>query len=60
MEIVESCESIYRLNNYLRSRKDDVKAGVPGKFLHAVIGQDISGKPSCQLLYPLVMASYDA
>lgn len=60
MEIVESCESIYRLNNYLRGRKDDVKAGVPGKFLHAVIGQDISGKPSCQLLYPLVMASYDA
>lgn len=60
MEIVESCESINRLNNYLRDRKDDVKAGVPGKFLHAVIGQDISSKPSCQLLYPLVMASYDA
>ncbi|XP_075667778.1 uncharacterized protein LOC142637381 [Castanea sativa] len=42
MEIVESCESINRLNNYLRDRKDDVKAGVPAKFLHAVIGQDIS------------------
>ncbi|GMY38220.1 exopolyphosphatase PRUNE1-like [Fagus crenata] len=42
VEIVESCESINRLNMYLRARKDDVKAGVPGKFLHAVIGQDIS------------------
>ena len=44
VEIVESCESINRLNMYLKARKDDVKAGVPGKFLHAVIGQDISGK----------------
>nr|POF14463.1 protein prune like [Quercus suber] len=39
MEIVESCESINRLNNYLRDRKE---ASVSGKFLHAVIGQDIS------------------
>ena len=38
VEIVESCESINRLNMYLKARKDDVKAGVPGKFLHAVIG----------------------
>lgn len=43
MEIVESCESIYRLNSYLKARKDEVSAGVPGRFLHAVIGQDVCG-----------------
>lgn len=43
VEIVESCESINRLNLYLMARKDDVSAGVPGKFLHAVLGQDVSG-----------------
>jgi hypothetical protein len=32
-----------KLNLYLKARKDDVSAGVPGKFLHAVIGQDVSG-----------------
>ncbi|RDX84506.1 Exopolyphosphatase PRUNE1, partial [Mucuna pruriens] len=40
MEIVESCESIDKLNAYLKARKDDVNAGVPGKFLHAVMGSD--------------------
>nr|KYP68784.1 Protein prune isogeny [Cajanus cajan] len=40
MEIVESCESIGKLNAYLKARKDDVNAGVPGKFLHAVMGSD--------------------
>ncbi|TKY68042.1 prune-like isoform X2 [Spatholobus suberectus] len=40
MEIVESCESIDKLNAYLTARKDDVNAGVPGKFLHAVMGSD--------------------
>lgn len=43
VEIVESCESIMRLNLYLKARRDDVNAGVPGRFLHAVIGQDVSG-----------------
>lgn len=42
MEIVESCESINWLNTYLKARRDDINAGVPGKFLHAVMGQDIS------------------
>ncbi|KAJ6417463.1 hypothetical protein OIU84_003227 [Salix udensis] len=37
-EILESCESTVRLNLYLKARKDDVSAGVPGKFLHAVSG----------------------
>lgn len=31
-----------RLNLYLKARKNDVSGGVPGKFLHAVIGQDVS------------------
>ncbi|XP_041024411.1 exopolyphosphatase PRUNE1-like [Juglans microcarpa x Juglans regia] len=42
MEIVESCESVNLLNIYLKARRDDVNAGVPGKFLHAVMGQDLS------------------
>ncbi|KAI9099562.1 hypothetical protein K1719_024567 [Acacia pycnantha] len=40
LEIVESCESIIKLNAYLRERKDDVNAGIPGRFLHAVMGID--------------------
>lgn len=43
MEIVESCESIIKLNSYLKARKDEVSAGVPGKFLHAILGQDVCG-----------------
>ncbi|XP_051129054.1 uncharacterized protein LOC127249973 [Andrographis paniculata] len=42
MEVVETCESVLKLNTYLKSRKDDVNAGVPGKLLHAVIGPDVS------------------
>ncbi|QCD89034.1 exopolyphosphatase [Vigna unguiculata] len=40
MEIVESCQTIEKLNEYLKARKDDVNAGVPGKFLRAVMGSD--------------------
>lgn len=46
MEIMELCESVNRLNLYLKARRDDVSAGVPGKFLHAVMGQDVCGN-SC-------------
>jgi exopolyphosphatase len=56
MEIVESCESINWLNAYLKARRDDINAGVPGKFLHAVMGQDISGKP---VLSTLIFPCYD-
>ncbi|CAL1402627.1 unnamed protein product [Linum trigynum] len=42
-QVVESCESIKRVNQYLKFRKDDVRGGVPGKFLQAVIGQDMPG-----------------
>ncbi|OMO82719.1 hypothetical protein COLO4_22875 [Corchorus olitorius] len=41
MEIVESCESINSLNLFLKSRREEVDAGVPGRFLHTVIGQDV-------------------
>ncbi|CAK9321326.1 unnamed protein product [Citrullus colocynthis] len=42
MEVSESCESIEQLNDYLKSKRDDVNAGVPGRFLHVVIGKDVS------------------
>lgn len=47
MEVVESCESINLLNSYLKMRRDDVNAGAPGKFLHAVLAQDVSGNALC-------------
>lgn len=40
MEIVESCQTIEKLNAYLKAKKDDVNAGVPGKFLRVVMGSD--------------------
>lgn len=45
MEILESCEGIDWLNQYLKARKDDVSSGVPGKFLHVVLGHNVSGNP---------------
>ncbi|KAJ4830283.1 hypothetical protein Tsubulata_003615, partial [Turnera subulata] len=42
VEIVESSEISRRLNFYLKARRDDVSAGVPGRFLHAVIAPDVS------------------
>ncbi|XP_039114115.1 exopolyphosphatase PRUNE1-like isoform X1 [Dioscorea cayenensis subsp. rotundata] len=34
------CSSVAMLNEYLRARKDDITAGVPGMLLFAVIGQE--------------------
>lgn len=51
MELVESCKGIQLLNMYLKACKDDVNAGVPGKFLHAVLGQDASGNTNSQTFY---------
>ncbi|XP_052197611.1 uncharacterized protein LOC127804707 isoform X2 [Diospyros lotus] len=53
IEIVETCESISRLNLYLKERRDDVNAGVPGKFLHAVMGQDLTdiGSVASTIMY---------
>ncbi|KAL7131212.1 hypothetical protein ABFS83_13G183500 [Erythranthe nasuta] len=53
MEVIESCESVYKLNKYLKARRDDVNAGVPGKFLHAVMGPDISdvGSVASTIMY---------
>ncbi|KAL0305377.1 UNVERIFIED_CONTAM: hypothetical protein Sradi_5955000 [Sesamum radiatum] len=42
MEVVESCGSINKLNVYLKARRADVNAGVPGRFLRAVIGPDVA------------------
>ncbi|XP_059667486.1 uncharacterized protein LOC132312925 isoform X2 [Cornus florida] len=42
LEIVEVCKFTNRLNFYLKARREDVNAGVPGRFLHAVIGQDVA------------------
>ncbi|XP_022721259.1 exopolyphosphatase PRUNE1-like isoform X2 [Durio zibethinus] len=53
MEIVESCESINSLNLFLKSKRDEVDAGVPGRFLHTVFGQDISdvGSVASTIMY---------
>ncbi|XAR48013.1 Inorganic diphosphatase [Bertholletia excelsa] len=53
IEILEWCESINWLNLYLQARRDDVNAGVPGKFLHAVIGQDVAdvGSVASTIMY---------
>ncbi|KAG5621985.1 hypothetical protein H5410_007203 [Solanum commersonii] len=40
MEVLGSCQGIHRLNIFLKARRDYVSAGVPSKFLHAVIGPD--------------------
>ncbi|KAF5183173.1 prune like [Thalictrum thalictroides] len=42
IQVVESHESVNRLNWYLKARKDDIRVGVPGKFLHVVIGQEVT------------------
>ncbi|GAU45692.1 hypothetical protein TSUD_268240 [Trifolium subterraneum] len=49
IEIVESCESVDMLNAYLKARKDDVSAGVPGKFLYAVLGSDDAEIPGLRI-----------
>ncbi|KAF5733598.1 protein prune [Tripterygium wilfordii] len=58
MEIVESSESIRRLNSYLKARRDDVNSGVPGRFLHAVIGQDIAdvGSVASVIMYAFYLS----
>ncbi|KAI3827098.1 hypothetical protein L1987_01162 [Smallanthus sonchifolius] len=38
IDAVESCQSIQKLNVYLKASKDAVNAGVPGRFLRAVLG----------------------
>ncbi|XP_034211414.1 exopolyphosphatase PRUNE1-like isoform X4 [Prunus dulcis] len=40
-EIVASCPSINQLNSFLKATKDEVNAGVPGRFLHVVMAQDV-------------------
>lgn len=47
-EILETCPSIKRLNRFLKATKDEVNAGVPGRFLRAVIAQDVPGNAYLQ------------
>ncbi|RWR88714.1 exopolyphosphatase PRUNE1-like protein isoform X1 [Cinnamomum micranthum f. kanehirae] len=53
MEVIEVCESNNRLTGYLNARRTDVNAGIPGRFLHAVMGQDASdvGSFASTILY---------
>ncbi|KAK1284122.1 hypothetical protein QJS10_CPB21g00986 [Acorus calamus] len=41
-DVLDLCESVCRLNRFLKVGKAEVKAGVPGRFLHAVIGQAVA------------------
>lgn len=43
MEVSELSPSVNKLNTYLKARRGDVNCGVPGRFLHAVIGPDGAG-----------------
>ncbi|KAK4361396.1 hypothetical protein RND71_020348 [Anisodus tanguticus] len=43
MEVLGSCQGIHRLNMFLKARRDAVSAGVPLRFLYAVIGPDCCG-----------------
>ncbi|KAL3851544.1 hypothetical protein ACJIZ3_013426 [Penstemon smallii] len=53
MEVVESCEGVEKLNMYLKARRVDVNAGVPGKFLHALIGPNVAdvGSVASTIMY---------
>ncbi|XP_075477512.1 uncharacterized protein LOC142518606 [Primulina tabacum] len=53
MEVVGSCESVHKLNLYLKARRSDVNAGVPGRFLHAVLGPDFAdvGSVASTIMY---------
>ncbi|KAL8508266.1 hypothetical protein ACS0TY_018740 [Phlomoides rotata] len=57
MEVTQSCEGIYKLNLYLKARRAEVNAGVPGKFLHAVIGPDVAdvGSVASTIMYALYL-----
>ncbi|KAL5977095.1 hypothetical protein ACLOJK_021437 [Asimina triloba] len=53
LEVVQACECMERLNEYLREGKKDVREGVPGRFLHAVMGQELSdvGSIAATIMY---------
>nr|GMD09556.1 exopolyphosphatase PRUNE1-like isoform X1 [Ipomoea batatas] len=53
IEVVEPCEGICRLNMFLKAGKDDVKAGVPSRYLHAVLGPQSSdiGSVASTIMY---------
>lgn len=53
IEIARSFKVITRLNMYLKDKKDEVNSGIPGKFLHAVLSQDIAdiGSVASTIMY---------
>ncbi|XP_057812207.1 uncharacterized protein LOC131026358 [Salvia miltiorrhiza] len=55
MQDTESCASVYKLNAYLKAKRDGINAGVPGNFLHAVIGPDVAdvGSVAATIMYAL-------
>ncbi|RZC66178.1 hypothetical protein C5167_009873 [Papaver somniferum] len=58
VEIVESCESIDRLNQYLKDQRDFISVGVPGRFLHVVMGQETTdaGSVASTILYAFYLS----
>ncbi|KAL5577894.1 hypothetical protein UlMin_019593 [Ulmus minor] len=58
LEVVELCESTNRLNLYLKAGKEEVNSGVPGRFLHAVMGQDVSdvGSVASTIMYAFYLS----
>jgi len=42
-EVSVLCKSMDKLNRYLKSSKDEIRAGVPGRYLNAVMSQEIMG-----------------
>ncbi|KAG9137878.1 hypothetical protein Leryth_024278 [Lithospermum erythrorhizon] len=53
VEVIESSGSMCKLNEYLKTKKEELKAGVPGRFLHAVVGPDVSdlGSVAATIMY---------
>ncbi|KAI3991612.1 hypothetical protein MKX01_009654 [Papaver californicum] len=58
VEIVESCESIDRLNQYLKYQRDFISVGVPGMFLHVVMGKETTdvGSAVSTILYAFYLS----
>ncbi|KAI3903543.1 hypothetical protein MKW98_032197 [Papaver atlanticum] len=58
VEIIESCESIDRLNQYLKDQRDFISVGVPGRFLHVVMGQETTdvGSVASTILYAFYLS----
>lgn len=52
------CKSIDKLNKYLKACKNEIRAGVPGRYLYAVIGQDATGKFTKNPAYSFMVSTF--